>query len=471
MANYDSSMGARFSNERYASKAQVSSALRMAAIDGIWHDILEYRSAFTTNLNLTSVSHAAFQLVQTPYVSNLINSFEAALNELVLKSAALNSENQHHRLQLLTRTKILASIQKKYEIPNLDENYLMRIIAGVVSALTPMEMVFSRYLQALNYLDDNYELPTDLDFTATLYTKISGIRELSRLYRVDDLEDPQKKILVNPDIKIASPANIEGLMEQLYAFVELPQVSKVIKALVSIFFIIQVNPFDTYSEEMSILFCKAVLAHLKLGPMVVNVNIEKLLPYNEETQNVIKEVNRTNDITYFIVHAIDVLLPEIAEMSNLVEQAKIVHIENEQYRLDTESSSDEHHVAEESPDSIDAEPPLVKPVSEANSELTLTKDTAISQFSVGFSDRDALLLKQHLIESDPNLKKNEAHFYAFHCTMGKFYTIDQFKKSLNTVYETARRAMDNLVSLGYYRKEMVKNKYIYTPIRRKGMEN
>ena len=35
-------------------------------------------------------------------------------------------------------------------------------------------------------------------------------------------------------------------------------------------------------------------------------------------------------------------------------------------------------------------------------------------------------------------------------------------------YETARTSMDNLVSEGFYQKEMIKNKkYVYTPIPRK----
>ena len=76
-------------------------------------------------------------------------------------------------------------------------------------------------------------------------------------------------------------------------------------------------------------------------------------------------------------------------------------------------------------------------------------------------------LEQDLLESDPSLKKGEAYFYARHCTMNKRYTIAQYKKELGCAYETARTSMEHLAELGYYRKEQVKNKFVYTPINRR----
>ena len=65
------------------------------------------------------------------------------------------------------------------------------------------------------------------------------------------------------------------------------------------------------------------------------------------------------------------------------------------------------------------------------------------------------------------LRKTQAHFYARHCSLGKYYTIQQFKKMEKVVYETARTSMDMLAKLGYYKKEQIKNKFVYTPIERK----
>lgn len=43
----------------------------------------------------------------------------------------------------------------------------------------------------------------------------------------------------------------------------------------------------------------------------------------------------------------------------------------------------------------------------------------------------------------------------------------QYKKLLHCAYETARTSMDNLVELGFYRKEKLNNKFIYTPVSRR----
>ena len=83
------------------------------------------------------------------------------------------------------------------------------------------------------------------------------------------------------------------------------------------------------------------------------------------------------------------------------------------------------------------------------------------------SDEKSLnIMEEDLLESDPLLRPAQAHFYVRHCTLGKFYTIQQFKKAEGCVYETARTSMDNLAKRGYYKREQVKNKFVYTPIKR-----
>ena len=81
---------------------------------------------------------------------------------------------------------------------------------------------------------------------------------------------------------------------------------------------------------------------------------------------------------------------------------------------------------------------------------------------VASKDYDALA--EDLLESDPFLKPGQAAFYVRHCTVGKFYTIAQYQKATGCVYETARTSMDNLAKRGYYKRENLKNKFIYTPI-------
>lgn len=73
----------------------------------------------------------------------------------------------------------------------------------------------------------------------------------------------------------------------------------------------------------------------------------------------------------------------------------------------------------------------------------------------------------YLRESNPRLSKAQAVFLAKHSTRGRYYTIQDFKSSARCAYETARTSMDKLVEEGYYQKEQLKNKFVYTP-RKKG---
>lgn len=68
-----------------------------------------------------------------------------------------------------------------------------------------------------------------------------------------------------------------------------------------------------------------------------------------------------------------------------------------------------------------------------------------------------------LVEINPMLRYHQALFYAKHHDLGRYYTISQFKEDADCAYETARTSMEFLVSLCLYRKEQLKNKFVYTP--------
>ena len=85
---------------------------------------------------------------------------------------------------------------------------------------------------------------------------------------------------------------------------------------------------------------------------------------------------------------------------------------------------------------------------------------------VSQSEAELIEQEEDMLESDPSLKAHQAHFYVRHNTVGKFYTIQQYKRLEGCVYETARTSMDNLAKKGYYKREQVKNKFVYTPIKR-----
>ena len=92
---------------------------------------------------------------------------------------------------------------------------------------------------------------------------------------------------------------------------------------------------------------------------------------------------------------------------------------------------------------------------------------AFSYIPPEIDEKTASRLERHLLELDVRLKKGQAYFYARHCSLGMYYTIDQYKKAVKCVYETARTSMDQLAEFGYYEKKLVGKKFVYTPKERK----
>ncbi len=89
----------------------------------------------------------------------------------------------------------------------------------------------------------------------------------------------------------------------------------------------------------------------------------------------------------------------------------------------------------------------------------------------GLSEKEEKEYARYLLETNPLLTKGQARFYASHCTMGRYYVIQDYKRHARCAYETARTSMDKLAELGYYSKLQVKNKFVYTPKPRGGGDN
>ena len=246
-----------------------------------------------------------------------------------------------------------------------------------------------------------------------------------------------------------------------------------------------------YSEEMAILMAKAILAHEAFGETVVDLPLEKmlLLP-NEEAARIYVEVQKTSDITYFVNYAFKYLSSYCEGFLDEITKSKVTELKEDFYQVDEKLEEVEVPVEESKSEKIETidlfaateepEPVKEQPVSSIEEEeeqlvipqpkkktvkvTYVQEELAVAYIPVALDEKQAVLLEQDLLERDPELKKGEAKFYARHCTKGKKYTIAQYKKSLRCAYETARTSMDHLAELLYYRKEKVKNKYVYIPV-------
>lgn len=187
---------------------------------------------------------------------------------------------------------------------------------------------------------------------------------------------------------------------------------------------------------------------------------------NENFRKIFLEVQKTNDLTYALVAIIDVMMNEVQSFLDLVTQVKMKAVKKEYRALENDLPSSKPIVSEKP-----VEKPVEKKVEqvvkaspvvqEAKPELVVVPQPATLPM-----EEDVKSVVKNLLESNPLLRPKQAEFYARHRTLGKYYTIAMFKKEMDVVYETARTSMDNLAQLGYYRRENVKNKFVYTPIKK-----
>jgi Fic family protein len=261
-------------------------------------------------------------------------------------------------------------------------------------------------------------------------------------YREKELTN-RPKSLVARVYEAAPYPLIEPMMQMLLTTIKSLTLSPIVVATIALYYLDYIKPFEAFNDEMSFLLFKNILIHSDYESAACYLNIEQLME-NEAYEKRLLEVQRTRDITYLL----DFLLqPMMASVDQLLD--RLISMQKQTVIQEDKQSSLK-------PSSFPLPSALPKE----------TKPFSSSEYTVG--EVEANRLQQHLLETHPSMKKGEAVFYARHHTVGKYYTLSQYKQQLECAYETARTSMEHLVKLGYYRKEKYKNKYVYTPVDLKG---
>ena len=73
----------KFSNEIYATKNDIVKAMKTPLVDGIWTQVLEYRSEFYEVLPIANYDANRFSVCLTPAISKRLNSFERRLTSIL----------------------------------------------------------------------------------------------------------------------------------------------------------------------------------------------------------------------------------------------------------------------------------------------------------------------------------------------------------------------------------------------------
>lgn len=451
-----------FSNKSYATKQEVAKALHIGSnIDGFWNNILAYRSNFARKLNLRDIERTPFNIVLTPLILNNVNSIERKLSKLMIRYEKLGP-NDVARFSLRNNNMIksLRHIANKYNI-SIEDNVLTSMVNGDFSPSLPNQISIKNYYDALKEIEKYYADPINENTFYKFASILSGINSFDDLYRKEEIEDRNSRLVIDRVYSAAPLERIQQMINDLLEFINDETYSSVIRAIVSYFYLIMMKPFNYFSEEIAILVAKSILAHNDFDEVGILLDLETLIDdLSEEQGQLIKEVLRSNDVTYIVNKIIELLIPSIDEMLSYLAKNNAQDIMQEFFK----GEDNQKEIKEENTQKINET--LVndeKVLHNVDYEVRV----ALPKFPIGLDEKDANYIAEHLLELNPNLKKGEAMFYAHHCTVGKYYTIQQFKTVNECAYETARTSMDHLASEGYYRKEMIKNKFVYTPIPRK----
>ncbi len=446
----------RFTEEKYATRLEVARALGTNLIDPIWAEILAYREKSSQKINLVDFTKTPYSICFCQLIQNKIGNVntEGYNYKQIFKNISQETLD-YQRIVSSLISKCLKSIAKANN-KNVDDVSISNILRE--ENIDPQFAYLQRYLKAFDRL--NLEsLNIDENLLADFYSLLTGNPELSEFYRTTDIEQ-KNNVLIGREY-VGSPANlIESQMESLFRFVERRDLPLYVRVAIVCYVFNYVKPFSRYNYEMSILLCKAILVR-EIGECGVFLPIENLLSEQQLLVGTLaKEVQRTHDLTYVINVYLDILLQTIEDASNVFVSHSLNQLE-EDFK---------EHVEEVKKESVHYEPvveetkPIYKPVVEVEQpKVHVETFTKVSEQTL--SEKELQKLTEELLETDPTLKKGQAHFYIRHREKNHFYTIEQYRKAEGCVYETARTSMDHLVLRGYYRREKVNNKkFVYTPI-------
>lgn len=481
MANTD--LAFRFTEEKYASKSEVMKDLNTSLVDNIWANIIAYRKQYNQGLNLHAFNKSEFVLCNCQFIISKNAQAEMKLLRVMREVSSL-SEGDYRSLEYASYQALLKSVAKNNALD--DSDIRMRgILRNEIKALDKANMILPRYIAALNHIKKSYVRNIDINFINEVHAILVG-DEFSSLRSNED-KNAANKVVIDRIYTAAPVGLIEPLTTELCEFINNATVSPVIKAYIAYYYLIMIKPYNEYSEETATLVAKAIIARESMGEIACILPLEHLLAESkEDLAKLYNNTQRYYDLTYCVRYGLDFNENAINQLIDRIVDFKAQSIKEEFYAPDIEEVKEE-----EKPNIVIEEAPVVKeivvehkpepvpiptptPVKEEKrividetKEEQKLEEIAVSYIPRGLDEKEAQRLEVHLLELDPSLKKGEAKFYARHCTLGKMYTIQQFKQANRCAYETARTGMEHLVELGYYRKEQIKNKFVYTPINRR----
>lgn len=464
----------RFTDEEYLTKKMVASELRMSLIDGIWKSVNAYRmSNYAAASHLINRSKRPFHYVLTSAILSRLSAFDAELRELDALCMNLD-ESGYRSLAVACCARYAEACGEDFSSASSALKVGAYVGNGKTKGLGAYYGALSRFSSLPHEDSDDFldALSAELGIEeGTLYRDVDKKNIFTRLDAAWEYGDG----VLSRDI----PEFIEALRDYI---LDDPRPCFV-KALVSLFYLDFISPFSKQSELLSYGYCKHVLfvAYPHLAPLLP---IEGAYRESEDHRDFTLSCLENNDLNYPIFEYIRFLSPRLRsirdDLAKLEAERPILAEKAEEKPV---KADEPLPVAEEKPSPIEplgqkemeepieekAEKPKAAPVPRID-KLPESQPSELALYvpRSGLSEKELKEAARYIAETHPSLKRSQANFYVSHCAVNSYYTIADYKKWTRCAYETARTSMDKLAEEGFYRKLQIKNKYVYTPIKRNG---
>jgi hypothetical protein len=434
MSNNQIEQGRQFTESVYATKDEVKARYNQDNVDEIWKNILFFRSFYDFETELRDTSSWPYKICLTKNILSRAYGLQTRLSNDLMRYILLPEELKKDYESEMERQAL--DIIAKKNSTSISMATITKIVDGTIENIPSSFFSLSAYHDAYRYARELSSL------------SLESIEKLNALVSGDTSDHPQVHYrenmiedVMNP-LKQIEPSQIKGQMSSFLSFLEQNEIPAILRALSVPYFFLSVRPFEFCNEETAALVSKCVLSKEGFSNIGFSMNIESIcFTTSKSFFDRLKIVEKSLDLTY----ALDRFLA-------------------------FESHCEE--AMQESLKELAIKKVTLKP-SEANSNDIKSNDIpvtpsignyALPNFPSEENESTIIARSRQLREIYPKLKKKQAHFYAGHCTIGLNYTIEQFKKEENTVYETARTSMENLADLGFYQKLQIGKKFVYTPI-------
>lgn len=428
--------GKKFTDDNYARKDEVRSIYNVDDISSVWSKVLSYRSFFNEESELPNCEGVHYQICLTKKILSLAYDLQRKLrnDKLVLFSCEKEVQDQ---FRFFMEKNSLSLTAKKNGI-NITNSTLDSIASGSVESLSSSLFLIQAYAEA--FQKGCNESCFSIESIHRINNNLLGKDENDS----PSLRDKPSQDLYNT-LEDYPTEKISNAFSSLRAFLNQDSIPLLLKPLGRIYFFFSVRPYSYFNEETAALAAKAFLSTSGLGLTGYALDFESVA-FSKDFQRR-KTCEGTLDLTYFLLPALNYR----------------AHIQDTNHELRNKLISSVSSNVDEKESNVSNSADI--PVD------SLSNSQALPFFPKGKNAIEIEETARNLRQVYPYLKKKQAHFYAGHCTIGLHYTIEQFKRCEDTVYETARTSMEGLAQRGFYKKELIGKKFVYTPIPMGGHEN